>query len=601
LMNWNQHQGASVPSGGDGPVNAMPETGTTFRLSFHDPIEVAIDIKPGSDPNSINCEKLKGTIPVAILTTEDFDATQVDPTTGRFIPGYATEVHGAGHLDDVDGDGDQDMLFHFDLSQTGITCGQTDATIIARTLDKDVFGSDAINSVVTSDPTEECDLLTSDEHDFNKVRLLVSNDARIAANSVRFAHGFFPAKDCDQYIYVGGPWVGGRPSLQNPVVSQADYITEFSPSEIGATGQPFRVFNSSFSADVQNWPPEFSDGSGDPIIVPKAQNLVVQYQGADLGIEIRQRSLAYKQGPRRNAIIFIWEITNISGESIYDAYFGYFMDHDIGRHQDDRSSFVNDMAIAWDNDFSEIGFFSKNNENKPAILGFDFLETPGDVGVANFVGWYVGGPVIDPPFEDDAMQYDFLTGTINYENNITDSDQRILLSTGPFHLSVSQSVIVSGALLFGLIPEGTTSLATDPAYPFRPDPNDPILADLLNTQNNVRQFYDQRLRGSTFLKGGNFESNTESEAIPQQYALLQNYPNPFNPTTTIQYDLPVVGFVTLKVFDVLGREIETIVDGEQNAGFYEIEFNASRLASGIYFYRIQAGNFIETKKMLLLK
>ncbi|MCK5280975.1 MAG: hypothetical protein KAK04_20620, partial [Cyclobacteriaceae bacterium] len=355
------------------------------------------------------------------------------------------------------------MLFHFDLAQTGISCGQTEATIIARTLDEEIaFGTDAINTVVTSDPTGECDLLTSDEHDFNKVRLLVSNDARIAANSVRFAHGFFPAKDCDHYIYTGGPWVGGRPSLQNPVVSQADYVTEFSPSEIGATGQPFRVFNSSFSADVQNWPPEFSDGSGDPIIVPKAQNLVVQYQGADLGIEIRQRSLAYKQGPRRNAIIFIWEITNISGESIYDAYFGYFMDPDIGRHQDDRSSFVNDIAIAWDNDFSEIGFFSKNNENKPTIVGFDFLETPDEVGVANFVGWYSGGPVSDPPFGDDAMQYNWLSDAINfnYENN-SEGDQRILLSTGPFHLSVSQSVIVSGALLFGLIPEGTTSLATD--------------------------------------------------------------------------------------------------------------------------------------------
>jgi hypothetical protein len=89
--------------------------------------------------------------------------------------------------------------------------------------------------------------------------------------------------------------------------------------------------------------------------------------------------------------------------------------------------------------------------------------------------------------------------------------------------------------------------------------------------------------------------------IPVEYSLAQNYPNPFNPTTKIKYHIPELSFVTLKIFDVLGREIETIVGGEQNAGFYEIEFNASRLASGIYFYRLQAGNYIETKKMLLLK
>jgi hypothetical protein len=92
-----------------------------------------------------------------------------------------------------------------------------------------------------------------------------------------------------------------------------------------------------------------------------------------------------------------------------------------------------------------------------------------------------------------------------------------------------------------------------------------------------------------------------SNEIPTKFSLAQNYPNPFNPTTTIIYGLRERTIVELKVYDVLGREIETIVDGEQNAGFYEIEFKASRLASGIYFYRLQAGNFIETKKMLLLK
>jgi hypothetical protein len=89
--------------------------------------------------------------------------------------------------------------------------------------------------------------------------------------------------------------------------------------------------------------------------------------------------------------------------------------------------------------------------------------------------------------------------------------------------------------------------------------------------------------------------------IPDDYSLSQNYPNPFNPTTTMVYGLRERTNVELKLFDVLGREVETIFDGEQNAGFYEVEFNASTLASGIYFYRLQAGDYIETKKMVLMK
>ncbi len=91
------------------------------------------------------------------------------------------------------------------------------------------------------------------------------------------------------------------------------------------------------------------------------------------------------------------------------------------------------------------------------------------------------------------------------------------------------------------------------------------------------------------------------EQMPQTYALLQNYPNPFNPTTVITYHLPINSFVTLKIYDVLGREVVGLVNGRQNAGSHSVIFNASNLPSGLYFYRLQAGTFSETKKLLLLK
>jgi len=96
--------------------------------------------------------------------------------------------------------------------------------------------------------------------------------------------------------------------------------------------------------------------------------------------------------------------------------------------------------------------------------------------------------------------------------------------------------------------------------------------------------------------------NIEEELLVQSdYTLSQCYPNPFNPTTNITYSIPELSFVTIKVYDVLGNEIATLVNEEKPAGIYEVEFDAAGLPSGIYFYKLQTGNIIETKKMLLLK
>ncbi len=88
---------------------------------------------------------------------------------------------------------------------------------------------------------------------------------------------------------------------------------------------------------------------------------------------------------------------------------------------------------------------------------------------------------------------------------------------------------------------------------------------------------------------------------PDQFSLGQNYPNPFNPVTNINFSLPVSGFVSLKVFDVLGREVATLVDKQINAGSYTVNFDASKLSSGVYFYRLTSGEFSDIKKLMLVK
>ncbi|HLX11194.1 MAG TPA: T9SS type A sorting domain-containing protein, partial [Bacteroidota bacterium] len=92
-----------------------------------------------------------------------------------------------------------------------------------------------------------------------------------------------------------------------------------------------------------------------------------------------------------------------------------------------------------------------------------------------------------------------------------------------------------------------------------------------------------------------------SPSVPKAFALLQNYPNPFNPVTVIPYDLPVDARVTLKLYNILGQEIRTLVDGTQTAGYKSVEFNATDLPSGIYYYRITAGSFTAVKKMATIK
>ena len=124
-----------------------------------------------------------------------------------------------------------------------------------------------------------------------------------------------------------------------------------------------------------------------------------------------------------------------------------------------------------------------------------------------------------------------------------------------------------------------------------------------NIRNFGRNGYEQMIARQVILTG---ETDNTSSIISEatrlkQFILFQNYPNPFNPTTTIKYSIPKASFVTIKVYDVLGKEIATLVKEEKPTGNYEINFNGDNLSSGIYFYQLRAGKFISTKKMIVLK
>jgi hypothetical protein len=89
--------------------------------------------------------------------------------------------------------------------------------------------------------------------------------------------------------------------------------------------------------------------------------------------------------------------------------------------------------------------------------------------------------------------------------------------------------------------------------------------------------------------------------VPKSYELHQNYPNPFNPVTKLRFDIPKSGHVSIVLYDVLGNEAARLVDENMNEGFYETEYNAEHLASGVYFYKLESGSYISVKKMILIK
>jgi hypothetical protein len=131
------------------------------------------------------------------------------------------------------------------------------------------------------------------------------------------------------------------------------------------------------------------------------------------------------------------------------------------------------------------------------------------------------------------------------------------------------------------------------------EPQNYSFTDNLFGESSHKLYY--RLKQIDYDGSFEYSDVVEVDIAPTEFYLSQNYPNPFNPTTKIKFTISDLRFTTLKVYDVLGREVTTLVNEEKQPGVYEVEFNAGNLASGIYYYQLKAGEFLETKKMILTK
>jgi hypothetical protein len=205
---------------------------------------------------------------------------------------------------------------------------------------------------------------------------------------------------------------------------------------------------------------------------------------------------------------------------------------------------------------------------------YNFMQ--GKIGIT---GEYFVNPVtgLPTPF---ALSGDPVGGT-GWVDGIQQApgDRRLGLSTGPIQLAPGDTQVVVIAEIAAGAQNGIDRLSAVSLFKYY--------------SQLAQEFYD-----STFPIP--VPANDEVQ-IPIKFELFQNYPNPFNPSTTIQYEIPELSLVTMKVYDVLGNEVAILINEERLAGRYEVEFDGNSLTSGIYFFRLQAGSFVETKKMILIK
>ncbi len=367
-------------------------------------------------------------------------------------------------------------------------------------------------------------------------------------------------------------------------------------------------------------------------------------EGDPLGIEIRQTVSVSNRNTFLDDVIFVrysieYKGSNIPGEpdSLTDVIYSMWLDADIGELSDDlagcdtnlQSGFMyNDSTdFEWginppavfntivqgplkksgnpnDVGYNKLGpnlgekiFQGYRNEVMTAsrnMITDSDLGAPSNISMARYcmLGLTRSGRIPDPcdwPYGEVKGDVDcaevnplFWHSGDPVTNNgwisTTPSDQRILTSTGKFTLRKNESMDIIVAYTVG---RGTDHLNS-----------------ITVARETVQYIHEEYERNFSTIVG---VEDDKKEELPSSFTLYQNYPNPFNPTTRIKYQVASIENVSLKAYDILGREITTLLNEAKHPGNYELEFDASYLPSGVYIYRLNAGMFSESKKMILLR
>ncbi len=288
-----------------------------------------------------------------------------------------------------------------------------------------------------------------------------------------------------------------------------------------------------------------------------------------------------------------------------------------------------DFSIACRGGGGEIGKLSSITGENSVLYGRSGLITVKGINFVFNIGDILSG--------DSVVNFVTTTDTNQFQ---TAEERNEAMRTVDFELNSSSSLRFSN-LYYVLNPELADSLSEDEAVSFRlelvnsaAEETVGVFDEITYNRNNLEKYenisYEINCsdiqQGSYYLRlvsevSGEAEYNLGliqndvseiakknyvnasyyGDKVPSTYEISQNYPNPFNPATTINYQLPQTGFVTLKIYDILGKEVATLVNEQKNQGRYSVNFNASHLASGVYIYQLSVNDYVSSKKMLLIK
>jgi hypothetical protein len=268
-----------------------------------------------------------------------------------------------------------------------------------------------------------------------------------------------------------------------------------------------------------------------------------------IGVTVRAESFAWNSAPDANYIILRYTIKNTSGAALNNMFAGIYMYYTPNGTNASNMSMLDTAGklgytynTGTTNPYLGVSLLSGQNMNFKAILATDVLN-----GFTKQEKW-------------DALSSGISIGSQGPGINC------FVISAGPVNLNNNDSVTVGFAVVKG---------------------ND--LNDLKTNSNTAR------------LKFGVIGIEQISSEVPAKFSLGQNYPNPFNPATTIKFNVAKSDFITIRMYDILGREVQTLVNQQMQPGSYKVDFDASMLSSGVYFYRIESKYFTDVKKMMLIK
>ncbi|MFA6599362.1 MAG: T9SS type A sorting domain-containing protein [Ignavibacteriaceae bacterium] len=285
-----------------------------------------------------------------------------------------------------------------------------------------------------------------------------------------------------------------------------------------------------------------------------------------LGLNIGIRYIQPADSNFNDVIYKVYDIKNEGTTTYNKVFYGDIIGTlvgGVGDSGDDLGSIDSITNTVYSFDYDGLG----NQGQKVGVMSETLIEAPTNNNIASFS--FFNASASPDMSEDEYLWWRFSLGKVD-KGPLWPMDGDILWGTNYFSLAPGETKRVVSAIVMG---DSISQI------------NAKVLKVKLLWFNNF--IYDP--------------DNINDENVITRYALAQNYPNPFNPTTTISYNLPKSGLVNIVIYDVLGKEIKRLASEYKQAGSYKINFDASTLASGVYFYSLRANDFVSTKKMLLLK